>query len=183
MLTSSAARKSRLYGTGGVFKRGKRWWILYHVHGKKIRESAGSATRAEAEALLKRRIREAVRGTLDPDLRKVTFSMLEQALRSEYARKGNKSMDRLERSLRHLKGFFFKFDSVADITYADIEAYRQERLTAGAAHGTVNREFSALSMGFKALRKTYKGLQPPVIEMGAESKRSRTYLRPQDLVV
>lgn len=150
------------------------------MNGRKIRESAGNATKTEAEALLKRRIREAVRGTLDLDLRKVTFSTLEQALHAEYARKGNKSTDRLEYSIRHLKGFFFPFDSMADITYGDIEAYRLGRMKEGAASGTVNRELSALSMGFKALRKSYKGLQPPVIEMGSENRRTRTYLRPDD---
>ena len=49
-------------GQGSVFKRGRVYWIKYHVHGQAFRESSKSTEKRDAEALLKQRLAEIATG-------------------------------------------------------------------------------------------------------------------------
>jgi hypothetical protein len=67
----------RTAGTGGVFQRGKTFWIRYSYRGKKIRESSRSAQRSDAVKLLRRRLAEMGAGRLvGPDAERTTFEDL-----------------------------------------------------------------------------------------------------------
>lgn len=57
------AQRSKEWGTGGVYKRGRTYWIHYPSHGSTIRESAKTKDLRQAELLLEDRI--ARRGKLD----------------------------------------------------------------------------------------------------------------------
>ena len=49
-------------GSGTVYRRGRIWWIQYFVRGRIVPEGSGSAEKADAENLLKRRIGEVAAG-------------------------------------------------------------------------------------------------------------------------
>jgi hypothetical protein len=62
-------------GLGGVYQRGGVWWARYSFRGRKVRESSGSASRADATRLLKKRLGEMGQGKLPArDAERVTLT-------------------------------------------------------------------------------------------------------------
>jgi hypothetical protein len=49
---------TRERGQGRIYLRGRIWWVSYSHRGRKFRESSGSAVRADALRLLRRRLGE-----------------------------------------------------------------------------------------------------------------------------
>ncbi len=47
--------RARKYGEGTVYRKGRYWWIKYHVDGRAFYESSRSEKRADAVKLLQRR--------------------------------------------------------------------------------------------------------------------------------
>src|SRR4030095_13144369 len=67
----------RKRGDGGVYLRGRIWWVTYSNNGEKVCESSGSDQEAEARKLLKRRMGELVTGYfIGPDAERVTVGEL-----------------------------------------------------------------------------------------------------------
>jgi hypothetical protein len=58
----SEPAKRRERGTGGVYQRGRRYWIQYSVNGEAFRESTGTKERAEAERILDERLKQRRQG-------------------------------------------------------------------------------------------------------------------------
>lgn len=58
-----ATQRKRRDGIGGVYQRGKVWWVTYRVDGEKIMESAGTGDRRAALAYLNERLRQVKDGT------------------------------------------------------------------------------------------------------------------------
>ena len=125
------------------------WWIGYSVGGQKVRESAKTKRKREAEALLYRRLAERVPGApLPTALERVTFEDLCELIRADYEQNGRRSANRLEISLSHLSGFFGGW-RVPAIDETAVGRYVAGRLK-GAAPATVNRELSALKRMLRA---------------------------------
>ena len=53
----------RSHGLGSVKKRGKYWWVRYYYNGQRREESSRSERRADAQALLRKRLAEIHAGT------------------------------------------------------------------------------------------------------------------------
>ena len=137
----------------GEKRESRIWWIGYSVGGRRVKESAKTTKRREAETLLIRRLAERVPGAPVPvSLERVTFEDLCGLIRADYEQNGRRSTRRLETSLRHLTAFFGGW-RVPAIEENAVERYVGERLKTGAAAGTVNRELSALK---RALRLGYR---------------------------
>lgn len=60
--TKTRTKKRREYGSGGVYLRGKTYWITYRVSGRKINESAETHDKKVAEQKLRERLVEVGRG-------------------------------------------------------------------------------------------------------------------------
>ena len=154
---------------GMIYKRGKTFWLKYYRNGKPYYESSKSKKETDAKRLLKRREGEISQGKL-PGVYfdRVTFEELAEDLLTDYGFNKRKSIERAQMSINHLKGYFEGY-RVPQITTPKIQSYIQERmewnckecgerfdaqdecptcgsdiLKRGAAHGTINRELSAL---------------------------------------
>jgi len=134
---------------GSLYRRGKTWWVQYSFRGRLYRESSRSQVRIDAVRLLRMRQAEMSSGRLAaPDAEKVTFDDLVALIRADYVQKQNRTWDRVEHALKHLRPVFERMPAVA-ISYGDVSRYITARLDAGAARGTVHHEVAALGRMLK----------------------------------
>lgn len=134
---------------GSIYKRGEIFWVKYYRAGKPYRESSHSDKETDAKRLLKLREGQIVENRF-PGLRveRVRFDELALDLVNDYKVNGKKSLDRAERSVKHLTKYFEGVRAV-DITTDRIRAYILHRQDGGAENGTINRELSALKRMFR----------------------------------
>lgn len=144
---------------GSIYKRGNVYWIKYYRAGKPCRESAESAKPNDAIKLLKLREGEIIEGRF-PGLRvnKIKFEEVRKDLVNDYKTNGKKSLARLERSLKHLDGFFAGC-RVVGITTDRIKVYILQRQEEGAKNATINRELAAL----KRMLNLARQMTPPKV--------------------
>lgn len=135
----------RARGTGSVHRRPGRaaWYIKYYdQHGRLHRESSGSAARADAERMLKRRLGEVAEGRrlVGRERERTTFDDLERLIVDDYRMRGRKSLDSVLQSFRALRRVFGGWRA-CDLGYDDLVRYAAERARAPA---TVRRELALL---------------------------------------
>ena len=100
-------RRAGNRGTGEIFRRGRFWWISYHVSGKRFRESAKSDVRKDAVRLLRLRTGWVAQGHQPmPDVGKTTFADLAAMLIDDYEANGKRSLRRVRGAVAHLTAFF-----------------------------------------------------------------------------
>jgi len=129
---------------GCVYRRNKKYWVKYYRNGKQFAESSKSDKRAVAERLLKMREGEIAQGKL-PGIYfdRVQYDELEADFLADYKLNEKKSLERAERSLKHLR-IGFKGQRVPQISTDQIMIYIEKRKGEGAKNATINRELSAL---------------------------------------
>jgi site-specific recombinase XerD len=107
---------------------------------------------ADAVRILKRRIAEMQNGQpVGPDVERTTIEQLFSMVEDDYAKNKRRSVDRLSRSLKHLRGFFGEYTRVVDVDEANITTYVRERQEEGAENATINRELAALKRAYRLL--------------------------------
>jgi len=133
---------------GNLYRRGKVFWIKYYRNGKPYRESSHSNKEADAKKLLRKREGEIAHGKI-PGIYfdRVRFDELAEDFLADYRINQKKSIVRAEISVAHLKEAFEGI-RVSDVTTPKIRAYIEKRLSAEAAHATINRELAALKRIF-----------------------------------
>jgi hypothetical protein len=92
---------------GCIYKRGNIWWVKYYRAGKPYSESSRSDKESAAKRLLKLREGQITENRF-PGLKieKVRFKELAEDFTNDYRINNKKSIDRAERSVKHLKGHF-----------------------------------------------------------------------------
>jgi integrase len=152
----------RKRGDGGVYLRGRIWWVTYSNNGEKVCESSGSDKEAEARKLLKKRMGEIVSGHfIGPDAERVTVGELADDVVTDYRVNEQDSLDKAIRSANRIKEFFGNTKAHA-LKGDSIKRFIAERQTQGAANATINRELAFLKRAYnlgieneKIVRKPY----------------------------
>ena len=117
-------------------------------NGKGYQESSKSEKKADAQRLLNKRLREIATGTFHGlKHERVTFEALAQDFLTDYTINGRRSLDKAERSVKHLQGFFGGMRAM-HITTDKVKAYILQRQEAGLANCSINRELAALKRMF-----------------------------------
>jgi len=133
---------------GSIYKRGNIYWVKYYRAGKPYFESSRSTKESEAKALLKKREGQIAEGRFKGlRVEKVRFEELAQDFINDYKVNSKKSLDKAERSVKHLKTFFEGMRAI-DITTDKVRTYILTRQEDRAKNGTINRELSALKRMF-----------------------------------
>jgi integrase len=180
-------------GLGRVFrptyrdrKNGERreiptWWIQFSVNGKCVRRSSGSNNRAAAVRMLKSQLGEAARGRpVGPEIDKTCFADLERILIDDYKANGRRSLESVERRLKHLRDYFGLYRA-RDISTDRIVSYIAQRQQKGALPSTINRELAALRRGFNLALDAGRVAQKPKIKLLAEHNARRGFIEPPQL--
>ena len=105
----------------------------------------------------------------------MTIEDLVEQIRGDYKRNNRDSIDRMERSVKHLLQRLGGF-TIIDLTTESIVAYQNGRLAAGAANATVNREMSALKRAFRLAARQDSTIPIPYIPMLTEDNVRRGLL-------
>ncbi|HYL56529.1 MAG TPA: tyrosine-type recombinase/integrase, partial [Gemmatimonadales bacterium] len=173
------ARAEKYYGgmKGGVFRRGRIWWICYRHAGKTVYESSKSTKRQDAVDLRESKRTQARAGILVPDARHVTFEDLLEMLKVDWTAKGNRSTP----NIGHIKEHFAGWKAVA-ITTDAVRAYEASRLAAGAARSTVNQELAGLRHGFNLAIEAGRLASKPVIKTPTPNNARKGFVTPQQFM-
>jgi integrase len=164
-------------GDGRVYQQGSRWWVGFRTGGKEIREAARLPDRdgvlrpakneTEARRFLKARVRTVLGGQfLGPEEERLTVAELLDALQARAAAKGLRSEKKTKSHGKALRRFFALTRAV-DVTAEHLTRYSSERVAAGRAAATVNRELEVLRHAYR-LAVQSKRLSPgrvPYVEL------------------
>src|SRR5262245_41120133 len=164
----------------GTLREVEQWSMKYRdQRGVIHRESTGTSNHAEAKRLLKSREGRAAEGKpILPRVDKVTVGQLLDDLLREYEQNGRK-VRRLRFSLAHLRPAFGIRKAMA-VRGDDINAYKSDRLAAGAAAATVNRELAALKRAYTLGVRDEKIMHRPPIAVLRENNARRGFFEPAD---
>lgn len=169
-------------GMGRIFRRGEVWWIAYYVNGTERRESAKSNGEGDARRLLKNRLKQIHGGRyVGPQEERISVDGLLDDLVKHLENKGAKTVVRLKSHLKPLRAFF-TLDRAVNVTTADIEKYIHERLAAGKARATVNRETGALKQAFNLARKQGRLTRVPYVPMLREDNARQGFFEHVDFL-
>jgi integrase len=162
--------------TDGTLKESAVIWLKYRdALGVLRRESSETTKEQEARRLLKQREGAAVEGrVVVPRVDRVTIAELAENLKADYKANGRRSADRLGFSLAHLLPALGPRRAI-QVTSADVTTYRVQRLEAGAAPATVNRELAALKRMFSLAVQGERLQRMPYIEMLTERNARRGF--------
>jgi integrase len=169
---------------GHIYKRGNIYWIKYYRGGKPYYESTKSEKESEAKRLLRKRLGQIADGRffgLRPE--RVRFEDLARDFLNDYRINGKRSLDKAQRSVRHLQGFFGGMRAV-DITTDKVRTYISERQDEGMSNAEINRELAALKRMFNlALQQTPpKVPQKPYIPMLQEQNVRKGFFEHDEFV-
>jgi integrase len=140
--------RPRYRDKAGAWQTSPRWAIRFYNRRKGKKEDLyGFATKAQAERQLRKVLTDQDAGRLvGPAVENTRFDELAKMIEADY-KANRKRLPRLRQSIAHLKVAFGNWRAF-DITEDRIAAYVAERLDAGAAIATVNRELAALRRMF-----------------------------------
>lgn len=150
---------------GSLYQRGNIWWVKYYRNGRPIRESTGTAKETEARRFLKLREGQIAQGKrVMPRTERLRFEELAGDFLTDYRVNEKRSLDKAERSVKHLLGTFAGWRAV-DLTTADAQRYIEQRQAEGASNATINRELAALKRMFNLAVRAEKLHSKPYVPL------------------
>jgi integrase len=153
----------------GLLRQSEVWWVKYRANGQTRKESSESTKESDAKKLLRQREGAVVEGrVVIPRASKVTVHDLADAMVAEYQANQRRSSRRLKFSLQHLLPVLGDRRAV-HVTAADVDKDKAQRLAAGAAHATINRELAALKRMFSLAVRGERIPRAPYVAMLQEA--------------
>lgn len=157
------------------------WWIRWYRNGRRHEESSGSTKKGDAERLL--RLREGAVAKGEPISAQVGRLRVEEALADvvrDYRANGRATTAQVEQRIRDYLGPHFGGRRAATVTAADVRAYTEQRLAAGAAPATINRELSVLKRAYVLAEQAGTVLHRPHIPMLTEDNVRQGFFERED---
>lgn len=182
--TAETRTRRRARGKGSLFKHGQTYWIAVSFRGRPIRETTGHTDRRKAQGYLDAKLAQLQQakvtgqGVVTSELRRVTVRERLEALLLDYGLRRVRSLAQVRAHLgvppkgkpdqapsKSLEAFGPW--RVVDLSSEAVDRYIRERLAAGAAPATVNRETQLLA---QAVRPFFArlGLPAPTIRRQRE---------------
>ena len=178
--TSKPPPRRAARGTGTLYRRKKdgvelpTWWLDYTAPGgRRIRESSGTAIKAEAVRLLKQRLGEVGTGRyVGPEAEQLTFEDLMAGIEQDYRLQDHRSLYRLQVGRAQLAHHFAGRRAV-QITAAALSKYAGDRRAQGAFPATIQYELAVLRRAFSiAVRQGGLASRPAFPEMRVNNART-----------
>jgi len=167
--------RPRYRGPDGEMRRQGPFWIAYRVRGRLVRESTGTAVKAEAERILRTRLATVGAGLVGPDAHRTTLASLELILTDDYKANG-RDASIPGRRFKRLRAFFEAGCPARSLTTDRLTSYQQQRLSEGAKPATVNRELAALRRAFRLAERAHKVEAVPHFPMLQEHNVRKGFL-------
>jgi integrase len=150
----------------GELKECATQWVVYHVNGKRIAQSAHTTDEPAAKRFLKKCLADAGAGLpVGPEVDRTTLDQLIAMVEADYKINSRRSLNRVQAAGAHLRGFFGAQRKARDITATQITAYAARRLEQSAKPATVNYEMATLRRGFRLAFKDGKCGKIPEFSM------------------
>ena len=146
------------YGNGFVYKRGRVWWMSYTGPNGRVRESSGSEKQEYASWLLAQRAAQSISGRL-------TVMGACRYLLEDYKASAQRSLPDVLRTLKNHIMPAFQYVLLRDLNSGQVEAYKADRITAGASAATVNRELSILRRSLELARRRHPDASIPEVKL------------------
>lgn len=141
-------RKKRKKQDGTVYED-PIWYVKYYRDGRPFIESSRSNRKSDAQKLLHVREGDIAKGVpISPNVVRVKFKELLEAVTTDYRINEKKSLDELTIRLRKHVEPYFGYRISAGITSADVQKYIEFRQEEGAVNGTINRELAIVRRAF-----------------------------------
>lgn len=180
--------KRRPRGTGSVYRPKTKgveqsvWWISYRVAGQRVRESAATTVKTEAEKILRARIVQVDRRELgDPAAMRTTLDDLEAIVLQDFTNNGLRSSREVKRSYQRLRDHFGGAFLARNFDEAMLAPYKAQRLGSDAANGTVNRELAQLKRGLRLAVRQRRLAVEPKFGLLREGRPRQGFLEPEQL--
>jgi integrase len=177
--------RPRAKGTGSVYRpKGSRYyWIAYISGGQRFFESTKMLTKSAAQDVLTRKLGDISHGLhVTPKVGKKTLREGLAAVITNLTVNGRRSVAETERHIdRHVLKFFHPDKRMANISTADLEAYVQHRLGAGAAAASCNNELATIRRAFRLAMRAAELASMPHIPMLALNNARKGFLERAEL--
>jgi integrase len=186
-VTVAPAKPKGLRGQGGVYQRGRTWWIRYSVNGKEIRESSKSEKLSAATSLLAARKKQIAKGKfMGLKEERCTVAELLDAVVQDHKINGRRAVATLMGRVETLKVDLGSKRAV-DLRVADVSAYTARRLAGKSKRGTtpsvalINRELALLRRAFNLGVEEERLATAPHIRMLAGERIREGFVEPSKL--
>ena len=176
-------KEKRKYGSGGLWRRGRVWWIKYYVDRYPVFESAKTRDKKRAEDFLRQRLAEVELDQLpDASPRSLTVRDLLKGLVSDYELRGRASKKQLESRIRlHLLPLLGPIRA-QEFGNRHVAAYVQQRRQQDASDAAINRELEHIRAAFKFAVDNEELSKAPKIRMLAENNVRTGFLEHSEYV-
>ena len=176
-------KDKRKYGSGGLWRRGRVWWVKYYVDRYPVFESAKTRDKKRAEDFLRKRLAEAELDQLpNPGARRLAVRDLLKALLSDYELRGRASKKQFESRMKlHLLPLLGAIRA-QDFGNRHVDAYVRQRRHQAASDAAINRELEHVRAAFKFAVDNEELSKAPKIRMLAEDNVRTNFLEHSEYV-
>jgi len=158
--------EKREYGSGGLYRRGRIWWMKYYFDRYPVWESTKTRNKKRAEEVLRQRMAEVeLRQLPNPAAKRLKIVDLLNGLMSDYELRGRASTKQLESRMRlHLIPLLGPIKAL-EFGRRQVEAYVRQRRHQNASDAAINREMEHLRAAFKLAVDNEELQRVPKIKM------------------
>ena len=158
----------------GFYRRGPTWWMSFTYNGRQVRQSTETDDKKTAEKIYHKVMTDVAEGKwFERQERTRGFAEMMEKYMKEHSAVKKRSTARDAASLKHLLPFFGMMP-LREIRPGNISEYKADRLAAGAAPGTLNRELALMKHAFTLSVKEWGWAKENPVKMVSMEKEAPT---------